>query len=107
MTTLGQALDELVATVESRASADPSTSYTAKLIASGPARCAKKLGEEAVETALAAVSDTSTLAEESADLLYHLIVTLKACNVPPSAIADALARRRAQSGLEEKAGRGS
>jgi phosphoribosyl-ATP pyrophosphohydrolase len=106
MTTLGQALDELIATVDARAGADPQQSYTAALLARGPAHCAKKLGEEAIEAAIAAVSsDPAALAEESADLLYHLAVTLKACGASPGSVAAALARRRAQSGLEEKASR--
>jgi phosphoribosyl-ATP pyrophosphohydrolase len=103
---LGQRIDELAARVAARAFADPGSSYTAQLVASGPARCAKKLGEEAVETALAAaLGERTALAEEAADLLYHLLVTLRACEVSPDAVADALVVRQSQSGLQEKAGR--
>jgi phosphoribosyl-ATP pyrophosphohydrolase len=105
MTTLGAAIDDLAATVAARADADPATSYTASLLRAGPARCAKKLGEEAVEAALAAVGDTKSLAAEAADVLYHLIVTLQACGVPPSDVAAALATRRGVSGHDEKKGR--
>ncbi|MGE0828675.1 MAG: phosphoribosyl-ATP diphosphatase [Hyphomonadaceae bacterium] len=104
--TLGQALDELIATVRARANAPADESYTASLLAGGPMKCAKKLGEEAVETALAAVSGkTTALAEETADLLYHLVVTLEACKTDPAEIAAILTRRQAQSGLAEKASR--
>lgn len=105
--TLGQALDVLAATVEARRGADPSSSYTAKLLAAGPARCAKKLGEEGVEAALAAVSgDKAAMAAEAADVLYHLVVTLAVTGTPLEAVAEALAARRGVSGLDEKAARG-
>ena len=98
-----QRLAELIA---ERSGADPATSYTAKLLADGPARAAKKLGEEAVELAIAATQgDRDAVAAESADLLYHWLVLLAACQVPPDAVAAALARRTGQSGLQEKAGR--
>lgn len=104
--TLGAAIDQLAATIEARRGADPNTSYTASLLAAGPARCAKKLGEEAVETALAAVGgDPGALAAEAADLVYHLLVTLAACGVDPEAVAEALARRQSVSGHAEKASR--
>lgn len=104
--TLGQALDSLIATIEARASADPGESYTASLLAAGPAKCAKKLGEEGVEAALAAVSgDRAALAAESADVLFHLAVTLKACGVAPTDVAAALAARRGSSGHDERARR--
>ncbi|MGE0046893.1 MAG: phosphoribosyl-ATP diphosphatase [Hyphomonadaceae bacterium] len=104
--TLGQALDALLATIDARANADPSESYTAALLAAGPAKCAKKLGEEGVEAALAAVSnDKSALAAESADVLYHLAVTLKVCGVSPNDVAAALAARRGSSGHDEKRNR--
>ena len=99
-------LADLERIVAERAAADPATSWTAKLIAAGPARIAKKLGEEAIETALAAVAeDKAALTGESADLIYHLMVLLKARDVPLQAVLDELARRTAQSGLAEKAGR--
>lgn len=107
MTTLGAALDELIATIGARARGDPATSYTAALLAEGPRRCARKLGEEAIETVLAAVSgDGDALTKEAADLLYHLGVTLHACGVSGEAVAAELAARRGRSGLEEKAERG-
>lgn len=105
--TLFTALRDLAATIDARAmSGDGDASYTAKLLAAGPHRCAKKLGEEAVETALALVSeDDAAVASESADLIYHLLVALRARGVPLAAVADALARRQGQSGLQEKASR--
>jgi phosphoribosyl-ATP pyrophosphohydrolase len=105
---LGAAIDELAVTVSARRGADPATSYTAKLLADGPAKCAKKLGEEAVEAALAAVSgDKQALAHEAADVLYHLLVTLEACGVAPSQVAAVLEQREGVSGLDEKASRPS
>ena len=99
-------LRALHATVEARRGAGPAASYTAQLLAGGPARAAKKLGEEAVELAIAATQgDRDAVAAESADLLYHWLVLLAACQVPPEAVAAALARRTGQSGLQEKAGR--
>ncbi len=107
MTTLGAAIDDLMATIAARAGGDPAHSYTAALIAAGPRRCAQKLGEEAVEAALAAGSeDADALTKEAADLLYHLGVTLHACGVSGEAVAAELAARRGRSGLEEKAERG-
>lgn len=105
--TLGRTIDTLVQTIASRASADPATSYTASLLAGGPQKCAKKLGEEAVEAAIAAVSgDKAALAHEAADVLFHLMATLQACGVPPSDVAAALVQRRGASGHDEKASRG-
>ena len=104
---LGAAIDALAATIAERAGADPQTSYTAALVQAGPMKCAKKLGEEAVEAALAAVSgDKAALASEAADVLYHLMATLAACGVKPDEVAAALARRRGVSGHDEKNGRG-
>ncbi|GAB4528465.1 MAG: phosphoribosyl-ATP diphosphatase [Amphiplicatus sp.] len=104
--TLGAALDRLAATIEARRGADPETSYTAFLLAGGPARCAKKFGEEATETVIAAVEgDAAALAGEAADALYHLLALLAAAGVPPEAVAAALARREGVSGHAEKAAR--
>jgi phosphoribosyl-ATP pyrophosphohydrolase len=106
MATLGQAVDTLAKTVASRVGADPTSSYTAQLLAAGPAKCAKKLGEEAVEAAIACVSGDSTgLAEEAADVLFHLMVVLQAGGVSPDQVAAALERRQGTSGLAEKASR--
>jgi phosphoribosyl-ATP pyrophosphohydrolase len=99
-------LDRLFATIKSRRDADPSTSYTAQLLADGPARCAKKFGEEAVEVVLAAVArEKKELAAESADVLYHLLVTWAACGVEPADVYATLAAREGRSGLAEKASR--
>jgi phosphoribosyl-ATP pyrophosphohydrolase len=99
-------LTDLERRVALRAAASPEESYTAKLIAGGPARAAKKLGEEAVETAIAAVEgDPAALKAEAADLLYHLLVVLKAGGVTVAEVMSELERRTAQSGLAEKAAR--
>jgi phosphoribosyl-ATP pyrophosphohydrolase len=90
-----------------RAEASPEDSYTARLLIAGIERCAQKLGEEAVEAVIAAVSgDREGLVGESADLIYHLLVTLRAAGVPLGEVMAELERRTAQSGLEEKASRG-
>lgn len=103
---LGKSIDALIATIAERAKADSTDSYTASLLAKGPAKCAKKLGEEAVEAAIAAVQgDKAALAHEAADVLYHLFVTLQAVGVSPTAVAEALDGRRGQSGHAEKASR--
>jgi phosphoribosyl-ATP pyrophosphohydrolase len=99
-------LQDLAARVKERAQASAETSYTRKLLDKGVAHCAKKLGEEAIEVALAAVSeDRERLVAEAADLLYHLLVVLEARGVALAEVEAALARRTAQSGLEEKAAR--
>ena len=99
-------LQQLAARVKERAAASPEVSYTRKLLDKGVAHCAKKLGEEAVETALAAVNeDRDALIGEAADLLYHLLVVLEARGVALAEVEAALARRMSQSGLEEKAAR--
>ena len=99
-------IDRLFALIASRKTADPNISYTAKLLAKGRLKCAKKLGEEAVETCLAAVAqDKSALTNESADLLYHLLVLWTACDIAPEEVYAALALREGRSGLEEKAAR--
>ena len=99
-------LERLAATVAARKGADPASSYTAKLLAGGPTAAAKKLGEEAVETALAAVSgDKDAVAAESADLIYHWLVLLAATGVDLDAVAAKLEAREGRSGIEEKASR--
>ena len=101
-------IDRLFQRVTARKDEDPSTSYTARLLKSGRLKCAKKLGEEAIETWLAAVAqDKAALANVSADLLYHLMVLWAACELSPTDVYDALAQREAQSGLDEKASRKS
>ena len=89
-----------------RSAASTDTSYTAQLLAKGPEKCAQKLGEEAVETALAAVQGKrDQTVSESADLLYHWLVLLAALDIDPAEVYAELARRTAQSGLSEKASR--
>ena len=101
-------LDQLFATIAARKDADPASSYTAKLLAGGTGACAKKLGEEAVETAIAAVAeDKLAVANESADLLYHLAVLWAACGVKPEDVYAVLRAREGRSGLDEKASRKS
>lgn len=99
-------LADLAALVASRAGTDPATSYTAKLLSEGPAKAAKKLGEEAVEAAIAAVQgDKTGLRNEAADVLYHLVVLLRAGGVELADVMAELERRTAQSGIAEKAAR--
>lgn len=99
-------LEDLAAIVAARAAAEGEPSYTRTLLAKGVAKCAQKLGEEAVETALAAVgTDTKAVISESADLLYHLAVLLQARGVSLDDVYAELGRRTNQSGLEEKASR--
>lgn len=99
-------LADLEKRVAERATVSAEQSYTRKLLDKGIAHCAKKLGEEGVETALAAVTeDREHLILEAADLLYHLLVVLKAREVTLAEVEAALARRTGQSGLEEKASR--
>lgn len=103
----GSILDRLFATIASRRGADPAVSYTAKLFSEGRGRIAQKLGEEAVETVIAAVEDSSALAGESADLLYHLLVLWADAGIAPAEIWTALEGRIGVSGIAEKAARSS
>ena len=99
-------LADLERIVALRAEASPDESWTARLVAKGQPKAAQKLGEEAVETVIAAVSaDNEGLIGETADLLYHLVVVLKIAGVPLSDVMAELERRTGKSGLEEKAGR--
>jgi phosphoribosyl-ATP pyrophosphohydrolase len=99
-------LADLEIRVRERAKASAAESYTRALIDKGVAHCAKKMGEEAFETALAAVQDDkSRVIAESADLLYHLLVLLEARGVTLDEVEAELGRRTAQSGHEEKAAR--
>jgi len=103
---LGEQLRVLAETIAERREADPTESYTARLLARGPAQAAKKFGEEAVELAIAAAQgDGAAVAAESADVLYHWLVLLEACGGPADAVAKALEQRQGRSGLEEKASR--
>ena len=97
---------DLAATIDARAASGGEGSYTRKLLDKGAAHCARKLGEEAVETVIAAVeNDRNHLIAESGDLLYHLLVLLKARGVSFEEVEAALAQRTSMSGLEEKASR--
>lgn len=98
--------DDLEATVRERAAADPSESWTAKLVAAGVPRIARKTGEEAVETVVAALSeDDAALTAEVADLLYHLTVLLHARGIRVADVMAVLEARQGRSGLAEKAAR--
>src|ERR1700749_4468880 len=99
-------LHDLAATIDARAAAGGEASYTRKLLDKGAEHCAKKMGEEAVETVIAAIgTDRNHLIAESADLLYHLLVLLKAKGITLADVEAALAQRTSMSGLEEKASR--
>lgn len=101
-----EVLAALADEIAERKSASPDQSYTAKLLSQGVEKCAKKFGEEAVETALAAVlRDKAHIAAETADLLYHLLVLLEASGVTLTEVMAELARRQGVSGLAEKASR--
>lgn len=102
----GFSLKDLERIVAERAKASPQDSWTARLVASGQTKAAKKLGEEAVETVIAAVAqEKKDLTAESADLLYHLLVVLHIAGIPLQDVFDELEGRTAQSGLQEKASR--
>ena len=102
----GFTLSDLEDRIAERASASPEESWTAKLLAAGPERAAKKFGEEAVEAVIAAVKgNRAELIAESADVLYHLLVVLKARDVALRDVLSQLEARTARSGLAEKAAR--
>ena len=104
----GFTLHDLAATIDARAASGGESSYARKLLDKGPAQCAKKLGEEAVETVIATVGDDRDhLIAESADLLFHLLVVLKSRGVTLGEVEAALEKRTGMSGLEEKASRKS
>ncbi len=101
------ALQRLAATIRTRRTEIASKSYTRELLDAGPGHCAKKLGEEATETIIAALTqDGRALTREAADLLYHLLVLLESRNVALSDVLAELERRMGTSGHAEKAGRG-
>ncbi|MBY4592743.1 MULTISPECIES: phosphoribosyl-ATP diphosphatase [Rhizobium] len=104
----GFSLSDLESIVAERSTASPEQSWTAKLVAAGQPKAAKKLGEEAIEAVMAAVTgDRENLTYEAADVLYHLLVVLKIAEIPLENVMAELERRTAQSGLKEKAGRQS
>lgn len=99
-------LTRLAALISSRRQTLADTSYTRQLLDAGPARCARKLGEEAIETVIAGIGqDVGELRAEAADLLYHLLVLLEARSVPLADVLTVLEARMSQSGLAEKASR--
>ncbi|HHB82782.1 MAG TPA: phosphoribosyl-ATP diphosphatase [Devosia sp.] len=99
-------LDDLNQIIAARVAADPQESYSAQLLNKGVAHCAQKLGEEAVETVIAAtLSDKSEVTKEAADVLYHLLVLLRATDVSLGDVMSELKRRTDRSGIEEKASR--
>jgi phosphoribosyl-ATP pyrophosphohydrolase len=99
-------LDRLAATVAARAAADPDSSWTAKLLAKGPEKCAEKFGEEAVEAIIEAVrNDPEKLTSEAADVLFHLLVMLQSRGVAWADVLAELERREGTSGIAEKASR--
>jgi phosphoribosyl-ATP pyrophosphohydrolase len=103
---MADTLTHLEATIASRRTADPATSYVAALFAKGTPKIAQKLGEEAVETVIAALGgDKAAIAGEAADLLFHLLVLLDASGVPFADVLAELARREGLSGIAEKASR--
>jgi phosphoribosyl-ATP pyrophosphohydrolase len=99
-------LERLAATIAARKGKDPETSWTARLLASGPEKCAEKFGGEAVEAIIEAVKgDRDRLTSEAADVIYHLLVMLAARDVTLADVLAELDRREGKSGIEEKAGR--
>ncbi|WP_243612152.1 phosphoribosyl-ATP diphosphatase [Shimia aestuarii] len=99
-------LHDLAKTIAARAEADPDSSWTAKLLAKGPEKCAEKFGEEAVEAIIEAVKDNRDgLISESADVLFHLLVMLQSRGVSLDEVMTELARRQGTSGIVEKASR--
>ncbi|WP_066705601.1 phosphoribosyl-ATP diphosphatase [Celeribacter ethanolicus] len=99
-------LHELEQVIISRKSADPESSWTAKLFAKGPQKCAEKFGEEAIEAIIAAaIDDKENLTYEAADVLYHMLVMLAARDIALDDVLSELARRQGLSGIAEKAAR--
>ncbi|MEO9826623.1 MAG: phosphoribosyl-ATP diphosphatase [Paracoccaceae bacterium] len=99
-------LNRLAGTIEARKSADPTSSWTAKLLAQGPEKAAEKFGEEAVEAVIEAVrGDQERLTAEAADVLYHLLVMLASRDVSLGDVLAELENREGTSGVDEKASR--
>jgi phosphoribosyl-ATP pyrophosphohydrolase len=99
-------LNDLAALIDGRKNADPDSSWTAKLLAKGPEKCAEKFGEEAIEAIIEAVKgDKERLTSEAADVLYHLLVMLTASGVAFDDVLAELAKRQGTSGIAEKASR--
>jgi phosphoribosyl-ATP pyrophosphohydrolase len=103
---MSDVLLQLAATISARRAAAPDSSYTRQLLDAGPVRCARKLGEEAIETVLAGASQgDEELKAEAADLLYHLLVLLESRSVSIADVLQVLEKRSGTSGLAEKAAR--
>jgi len=99
-------IHDLAATIAARKAADPDSSWTAKLLAKGPEKCAEKFGEEAIEAIIEAIKgDRAKLTSEAADAIYHLLVMCAARDVTLADIESELASRTKQSGIAEKASR--
>ncbi|MEM7661302.1 MAG: phosphoribosyl-ATP diphosphatase [Pseudomonadota bacterium] len=103
---LAKVIDALSEVIDARASADPDSSYTARLLSKGPKKAAQKVAEEGVELAIALVAeDDDSVSNEAADLIYHVLVALRARGVSLESLADTLEKREGTSGLAEKASR--
>lgn len=103
---MGEILEDLYKVVLERRKANPENSYIAKRLKQGTAKIAQKLGEEAVETVIAAVEkDREGIISESADMLFHWLLLLADCNIQVSEVMAELERRKGISGLDEKASR--
>ena len=100
-----ETLTRLEATIRVRRGGDPASSYVASLFAKGRGKIAQKVGEEAVETVIAALAEPDKLASEAADLVFHLLVLLADADLSLADVTAELARREGLSGHEEKAGR--
>jgi phosphoribosyl-ATP pyrophosphohydrolase len=101
-----KALEQLAETIRARRLSSAEKSYTRQLLDAGPSKCAKKLGEEAVEVVIAATGeDDEALHNEAADLLYHLLVLLESRDTGLAPVLDVLAARHGISGIDEKASR--
>lgn len=101
-------LKRLAATIRSRRAAGGTSSYTSQLLEAGPETCARKFGEEAIETVIAAIAQSpKSLTSEAADVLYHLLVLLEARGVAFDDVLAELERRSGTSGHQEKASRAS
>lgn len=101
-------LERLAATIHQRRAETAGKSYTRQLLDGGPVKCAKKFGEEAVETVIAATGqDAGALTNEAADVLYHLLVLLESRDIALGDVLAVLEKRQGMSGLEEKASRGA
>ncbi len=99
-------LERLAQTITDRKTADPSSSWTAKLLSEGVEKAAEKFGEEAIEAIIEAVKgDRERLTAEAADVMYHLLVMLAACDIPLKDVLAELDRRAGTSGINEKANR--